>query len=296
MRDGPILRLSAGGLRAVLHPGIGGSIGGFWSETPDGRVDWLRPATPDAVQSADVLGMACYPLLPFSNRVRDGRFTFAGEDIALPLNFLPDPHVIHGHGWTAPWTVVEANAATARLEFLYDGSVWPWAYRAEQAFQLTDTGLTVSIALTNTAPTPMPAGIGLHPFFPRQPGTTIFAAVKALWLTDDEVMPTALVPASTVWPTGEGLGVEDAVLDTCFTGWDGAIDIRWPDRSLRMTADGPLDKLVIFTPQGETFFCAEPVSNITDALNLVATRDDTGLVTLAPGETLSGTVRFNPGL
>jgi aldose 1-epimerase len=52
---------------------------------------------------------------------------------------------------------------------------------------------------------------------------------------------------------------------------------------------------VVYTPTGEPYFCAEPVSNATDAVNLVAAgRDDTGLLVLEPGETASARIVFAP--
>jgi aldose 1-epimerase len=54
-----------------------------------------------------------------------------------------------------------------------------------------------------------------------------------------------------------------------------------------MAAEAPLDFLVVYTPPARPFFCAEPVSHVTDAFNLEAAgRTDTGARALAPGETL----------
>ena len=58
---------------------------------------------------------------------------------------------------------------------------------------------------------------------------------------------------------------------------------------------GHVFALVIFTPAGEDFFCAEPVSHCTDAFNLAAAgADGTGMAVLAPGAELSGTVTLSP--
>ena len=67
-----------------------------------------------------------------------------------------------------------------------------------------------------------------------------------------------------------------------FTGWSGTARIAWPERgaSLVMAAERPLSFLTLYTPAGEPYFCAEPVSNITNAFNLAPGRDDTGLIVL----------------
>jgi aldose 1-epimerase len=64
-----------------------------------------------------------------------------------------------------------------------------------------------------------------------------------------------------------------------------------------MDAGPPLDFLVVYSPPGKDFFCAEPVSHCTDAFNLAARgRDDTGMLTIGPGASVSATVWFRPRL
>ncbi|HEY9549555.1 MAG TPA: aldose 1-epimerase, partial [Kiloniellaceae bacterium] len=232
-----------------------------------------------------------------SNRIRDGRFRFAGRDHCLVPNAAPSRHSIHGHGWRLPWQIGERSGRAVRLHYEHDGSDWPAPYRAEQRFSLDDGALTVAIAVTNAGRAPMPAGLGLHPYFPRTPGCRLTAPVSQMWATDAEVMPTALVtPAAGADPNG-GLQPDRIALDNCFTGFSGRAVIAWPERGAELTleADPALAFLVVYTPPGAAFFCAEPVSHCTDAVNLAAAgRSDTGLRTLAPGETFAASVRFLP--
>jgi len=53
--------------------------------------------------------------------------------------------------------------------------------------------------------------------------------------------------------------------------------------------------LVVYTPADEGFFCVEPVSNITDAFNMLA-RGETGhgVLVLEPDTEVSGWVEFTP--
>src|SRR5262249_26969735 len=90
-----------------------------------------------------------------------------------------------------------------------------------------------------------------------------------------------------------GIRPDVVVLDNCFTGWGRHAVVRWPERGARlvMTVEGPLDFLVLYTPAGGGVFCGEPVSHVTDAVNLAAAGcPDTGLRTLEPGETLAATI------
>jgi len=297
------IALRCGPLRADIRPNIGGALGGFWSDYPGQRLDWLRRTRPG---EREVLAMACFPLVPFSNRIRHGRFTLGERTVRLPPNFGTHPHTIHGHGWQNAWQVAEADDRMVRLVYEHAAGDWPWPYRAEQVVALSETSLGLTLSLTNLSREPMPGGsmldgsmpggIGFHPYFPRTRYTTFTGSVAGIWRADSEVMPVRLEDAGSIWKANEPVKASSVILDNCFSGWGRTLDIRWREtaRGLRITTTSPLDYLVVYTPPGEDFFCAEPVSHCNDAVNLATVRDDTGLVMLAPGETLSGSMTLTP--
>src|SRR5437867_6886737 len=145
----------------------------------------------EALSRDDRYETAAFPLVPYSNRIRDGRFLFRGRAVALPLNPPPERHSIHGHGWQAAWRALETSASAALLEYRHPADAWPWAYRATQRFTLTPAGLGVELTLANESDSPMPAGLGWHPYFPRTPRTTSTTAGRARRATHGERMPTA---------------------------------------------------------------------------------------------------------
>src|SRR5262245_11549759 len=282
-------------LRAVeasveLQPAAGGAITRYWHERAGVTREWLRPPPPHPIRG--VTPAAAFPLVPYSNRIRDGRFTFRGRTVQLPLNFPPERHSIHGQGWQAAWRPIGETATEARLEYEHPASAWPWTYRATQRIALSPHRLVVSLAVVNESAEPMPVGLGWHPYFARTPGATITADVRAMWLTDDETMPTTLETSPAV-DLARGIAVERVAIDNCCVGWTGRASLEWPDVGARltMTAPPPLDSLVVFTPPQRPFFCVEPVSHVTDAFNLAAAgRTDTGMRVLESGETLRATV------
>ena len=83
MRGPTILR--AGDLSLTLAPDLGGSVLAF---TRLGK-DLLRPTPPGA---ADVLEAACFPLVPYANRIAEGRFTFGGRSASLAPNMAGQAH------------------------------------------------------------------------------------------------------------------------------------------------------------------------------------------------------------
>src|ERR1700751_4618788 len=106
--------LSAGELRLQLSPSIGGSISAFeWR-----RGDSARPILRGCNSSPEnVLDASSFPLVPYVNRIRGGRFHFCGEEVRLEPNMPGDPSPLHGQGWLNAWEVEESRPADAVLSF-----------------------------------------------------------------------------------------------------------------------------------------------------------------------------------
>jgi aldose 1-epimerase len=228
-------------------------------------------------------------MVPFSNRIAHGRFSSSGKDVCLSPNFPVDhhPHPLHGFGWLSAWQVMEQDAASATLEHAGPGGEWPWPYRAQQSFSLNDEGLEITLSLTNLGATPMPTGLGFHPYFPRTDKTIYRAKHRGEWLNDHDCLPRHLNlgPEPRDWWEGEAVGTR--VVDTVYIGREGPLIIGWPERGLQLTIEptANLPFTAIYSPPGADFFCVEPVSHMTDAVN--RDRPDNGLVWLECGETLT---------
>ena len=300
-----LLELSAGDLRATITPEVGGSIASFRTESGARTIDWLRPASEEGLAARNPLAMGSFPLIPFCNRIRNGHASFDGRDIRFPPNHPSEnsPHPLHGIGWLLPWHVASAAQDEVRLVLKVPASsAWPWAFTATQRYRLSPSRLDVEIAVTNDDDADMPAGIGHHPYFPHEPGTRITSACAAMWETDAEVMPTGIEDADAVRKLQRGTNVRDLDLDNNFTGWQHRTLIEYPAsnglgaREIVMEAQPPLDFFVLYCPHQYEFFCAEPVSQCTDWLNLMARygRRLLGGAKVAPGETVSGAFALTP--
>ncbi|MGQ0662676.1 MAG: aldose 1-epimerase [Pseudomonadota bacterium] len=295
--DGQMVTLRAGETELSVAPAIGGAIARFRTTVGSRRIDWLRAASTAGIAAGDPGAMACFPLVPFSNRVREGRFRFAGRTAQLPLNVPGQPHAEHGHGWQARWSVVERGDAELTIAYRQPADAWPFPYLARQVFRLQSERLVVALEAENVGDSPMPIGLGLHPYFVRTPKARLTARVAKMWQTDREIMPVALIDPPAGHRLGDGIRIDDVAMDNGFTGWSRHAVIEWPEWNARLTlrADAPLSFLVVYTPHGEDFFCVEPVSHCTDAFNLAAQgRDDTGMIVLSPRQRLRTTVVFAP--
>lgn len=305
----PLVVLSAGQLRLVLAPHSGGSIASFtrhWQQGSSRRqLHWLRPATATGLAARDPLDMASFPLVPFCNRIRNGRASFEGREIRFPPNHpaADAPHPLHGIAWLRPWQVESAGVDEAVLTLAVNASeAWPWRFSARQRFRLQQRVLHVEMEIRNDDSAAMPAGIGHHPYFPHHPGTRVRSPARAMWRGDAEVMPVDLQSGGAVDALREGVELARLDLDNNFTGWERSTRIDWPAdvhgpaRSVTMEAEAPLDYFVLYSPRGYDHFCAEPVSQCTDWLNLLPQygREPLGGARVAPGESLAARFSLRP--
>jgi aldose 1-epimerase len=275
------LSLRAGRLAVELAPQAGGSIARFRRKD----VDLMRPMTAEAMASGRGNNSACYPLMPFSNRIANGRLVFDGQEHKLEPNWPGVRHPMHGEGWARAWDVARHDGQSAELVHEHDGSRgWPFRYRAQLSFRLDEVGLSVSMAIENLERRLAPAGMGLHPFFTRDADSELKFRAAAVWLGDQEMLPTRRVPVPAEWDYSRSRKVEPG-LDNCFEDWDGRASITWPGRGLRLEleASAPLRHAVVYTPANGPYFCVEPVSHVNGK---VAESQ------LAPGARLTGEVAF----
>ncbi|WP_118182212.1 aldose 1-epimerase [Paraburkholderia phosphatilytica] len=277
-------------LRLDLAPALGGGITRFDWRGEHGPVPIFRRCRNVSLDT-DPNELACYPLLPYSNRIGGGRFEFRGRSIAVPLNRPAEPLPLHGDGWLARWKVDEAEKESVRLTLDHrDGK--PYAFRATQRYTIDDATLTVALDIENTGRDALPFGLGLHPFLVRDADTRLSAAAGGLWLSGDDWLPTRHVSAPPAWQFGVAYPLPDAMVNHAFTGWSGQAAVVWPKRRLSLTIASSADHYILYTPPQQDFFCFEPVDHPINALNLEGGGAEHGMTVLARGERLSREFRF----
>jgi aldose 1-epimerase len=278
-RDAPggEFTLASHGYEAIVAPRRGGSILGLtWHGIP-----LLRPTT-----GPSILDVASFPLVPFSNRIAGGAFRWRSRDVRLRANFpdISKSHPLHGFGWLMPWRTAGHDSRHAILEHEYTAGEWPWPYLARQTISLGANGLTLALAVTNLSDEPMPAGIGFHPFFPRTEATLYCGLHHGEWQNSEECLPLTLSEHADPRDWWDGQPVACRNVDTVYTGREGNLRIDWPNRDLALVirASANLTMTTVYTPAGTDWFCVEPVSHCTDALNPGPGKN--GMTELASGD------------
>lgn len=272
-----------------IVPSMGASIAKYaiWHEGD--YVDFLRPASSQAIDTEDISGMSSFLMAPWAGRIQNGRFNYEGRTIHYPSCLLDNPHSMHGFTRDLPWEIKEQTPNSLSLKFIHHANAqWPFSFEIEQQYLLNNDGLHIFLIVENTGHEKMPFSMGYHPFFPCDEHTKLYADVQQVWHTDEELMPTHLGSHFMVSQLAGGYPVQEEAWDIIFTGWDKKVRIEWQDRVLIYQVSAPMDFLVLYNPQGESWFCAEPFANITDSFNLrdKFARKDIGGVDIAPHEFL----------
>jgi aldose 1-epimerase len=189
--SGRQFEISAAGQRATIVE-VGGGIRAYSA----GGQEVLQPYPADAMCD----GAHGAVLIPWPNRLADGRYRFDGTDYQVALS-EPDKHnAVHGFLRWRPW--LSAHHTPDQIVMtatLCPAEGYPFALEAEVDYRLDDAGLTVTTTATNTGDWPCPYGCGQHPYLSPGAGPiddcTLYLTAGTRILTDPaRQLPTGTEP------------------------------------------------------------------------------------------------------
>jgi len=279
-------------LRAEVAPQAGGGLA---------RLDWLggacatpllRGLPPETREQPTPSHLACFPLVPWSNRMAPSGFEFAGRRHVPAPNRAGEPCPIHGDGWQQAWEVQAHtdDAAVLRLE-RHDAA--PFAYDATLRYALEGDALVVDLAVRNAGACALPFGLGLHPWLPDPQGARLQARATQVWLSGADKLPSVRSLLPPDWNFIEPAPLPVTGVDNVFEGWDGLARIRWPARGVGLAIEADMDYFILYAPPGRDFFCFEPVDHPINAHDMPGYP---GLSILGPGASLRRRVVFRGSL
>jgi aldose 1-epimerase len=235
-----------------------------------------------------------WAMVPFCNRAFDGTILVDGAKVAVPVNDPAASGNIHGFGWQSSWSIAETTQDSARLLHETTGS-GPYDYMAELLVALDDDGITLALRVENRADRPLPFGIGLHPWFPREAGSRLTLSARGVMALGEGYRPAAFGPVPhDLRLDGSGPLPADREIVASLIDWDGAATLTFPQAgyAIEITADKALRHPLVWAPPQADFICLEPQSHCVGAPTFAHAADVTPLTRLAPGRSLAGTMRI----
>jgi aldose 1-epimerase len=263
----------------------------------------LTQPTPDDRMPSSGNGIV---LAPWPNRVRDGRWSWRGEEQVLDLTERERGNALHGLLRYAEYAIrAQADDEVTLGATIYPQHGWPFLVDTWVRYRLLDDGIEVTHGAANHGGEPAPFATGTHPFL--RVGDAAIADLELVLpasryvAVDERLNPTGLLPVDGTpvdlrdGPRVGALDLDTAYGDIAFTDVvdgrgtsatliapDGArtllrqdVDWGWAQvytTHVFSTPDGPIDAIAV-----------EPMTAPPDALN-----SGTGLVWIEPGESWQG--------
>jgi aldose 1-epimerase len=236
-------------------------------------------------------------LMPWPNRLDDGRYEWDGETHQLPLSEPELRNAIHGLVRWRNWIALDLAPARATFGLrLFPTPGYPFTLGLTIDYELGDEGLRVSARAENLGAERCPFGVGFHPYLSvgaRLDDATLTLAAASSMTLDERQLPVSTQPVGgTALDFREGRVIGDSVLDTCFCDLE-----RDGDGRVRATLAGEHSSVTLW--MGEAFeyamvysgdtlaparrrqgLAVEPMSCAPNAF-----QSGLGLVTLEPGAT-----------
>jgi aldose 1-epimerase len=289
--SGQQFEISYGQQRATIV-----EVGGGVREYIDSDRDVLQPYAVDAI--CDAAHGA--PLIPWPNRLADGRYGFEGTDYQLALTEPEKHNAIHGLLRWRNWSLIDRSADRVVVGTrLHPLAGWPFSLDVSLTYSLGEDGLCVETRATNIGDVACPFACGQHPYLSPGEGApidlcTLQLRAETRILTDEErQLPVGLEPVDgSEYDFRSPRQIGSLEIDHAFTDLgrdqDGRAWIRMacPDgRTVELWADETYPVMEVFTADAlaqdrrRRGLGAEPMSAPPNALQ-------TGemLVRLGPGD------------
>lgn len=301
-----VVRLTdqARGVQVSVVPSVGNTA---YEMTVHGKnVLWFPFADVSEYQKQPVLSAIPF-LAPWANRLDQQAFWANGKKYAfdMELGNVRGANPIHGLVTASPyWQVTEAKAdgraahVTSRLEFWKHPELmaqWPIAHEYEMTYSLAEGTLEVRITVTNLSSEAMPVSIGFHPYFriPDAPRDEWMARIPA---RKRVVADARLIPTGEYRPMdlSDPFSLKGRTLDDGFTDLQRESDgrahfsIAYQSKRVEVLYGPKYQAAVVWEPneangRPREFICFEPMSGITNAINLNHDGKYPELQIIAPG-------------
>ncbi|RKN85003.1 aldose 1-epimerase [Paenibacillus ginsengarvi] len=309
--------LQFGKYEAALIPQAGGNLVAFRDTERNFR--FIRePGEGDMEAFMNRPMVHGIPVLFPPNRYEDGKFPWNGSVYRLPVNEANRDNHLHGFFYDIPWqvddygsdehasyVVVAQRVTESHPAYTY----FPHRFTIKIRYSLSSDGLRQEVGVRNDGQEAMPCVIGFHTSLnaPFAPGSSPSDCKLRMTIGERIELNEQMLPNGRFTPLddnekslkGDGVSPYFARLDNHYTavpqGGRNAMELTDTRLGVKFIYDAGEAYRFWMIYNGDAnsgFFCPEPQTNMVNAPNAPFRADETGILSLAPGEVWQETSRM----
>jgi aldose 1-epimerase len=206
-------------------------------------------------------------LIPWPNRLEDGRYEFDGREQQLPLTEPEQRNAIHGLVRWSTWSVGERSDERVVMEHvLRPQPGYPFTLALGIEYALSEQGLSVRATATNIGSARCPFGAGAHPYLkldaPTVDPLTLRVPARTVLQSDERSLPNGSIEVEgTEFDFRSPRAVGATRLDHCYTNL-----VRGDDGRARVVLEDPSGRgLALWLGEGYRYvmvFSGDPLPDV----------------------------------
>ncbi|CAH8283243.1 aldose 1-epimerase [Mariniflexile fucanivorans] len=222
-------------------------------------------------------------LFPFANRIKDGAYTYDGNEFKFEINEAGNNNALHGLVYNKTFKIInqkETNDfASITFEYVQDKESigFPYTFSMQLEYIIKKNSVDIHVSVKNTDAKAFPFTLGWHPYFSSSDlynSTLNFDSNKQL-IFDERCITTGVSDINN-----EAIfEVKDKKLDDCFILNTNQTQFNTPHYKLLISASSEENFLQIYTPPKANVIAIEPTTGVSDSFN-----NKIGLQILKPNE------------
>lgn len=239
-------------------------------------------------------------LLPFPNRINQGRFEFQGANFQLPINEQNTGHALHGFISDKKFLLaskkVTKTSGECSLYYTYAGDLngYPFPFFVLVTFKLSEKGLKCETRVENLSNFDIPIGDGWHPYFSTGSNADeLFIKIPATKYLEryENFIPTGNLLNTDKYKDYKQIG--DTRFNDCFyiekNNSKAETVIFDQTKKLKIkiwqeTGDKKYNFIQYYIPSDRQSIAVEPMTSAPDAFN-----NKMGLIVLEPKQNIINT-------
>jgi aldose 1-epimerase len=246
-------------------------------------------------------------LIPWPNRILDGRYEFEGRWHQLPIDDVEEQDAIHGLVRWVGCTVGEREPHRVVMRHLiHPRPGYPFSLAVSVEYELSARGLQVTTTATNVGTATCPYGCGAHPYLRAgiQPvdSARLRAPGRTVLVSDERGIPVRSEPVEgTDFDFRRPRPIAATKLDNAFTDLErdengvARVSLSGPEGEVSLWVDESYPYLMLFTGDplpdvDRRSLAVEPMSCPPNAF-----RTGESLIRLKPGQSFTSTWGIESG-